>query len=310
MPSIEPKPFAYVSTAPEPPKRTSYVSHNTISQGSLTGRLWLELEATSDYLFVGSGSYDFIGNTVYYSFARSGGQITIQGTSIKGAVRSVLEAISNSCVSQYSRRDGELPRAHNSCDSIGKLCPACRIFGRTTGDGSYAGRVSFSDASPIQLNGPEIVKISELFRPQRPSSRRKFYQDKRASAISDKRPERNMRLLEALRRGSRLKLHADFHNLAPEELSLLLFSLGINQNYFIKVGGAKPRGFGSVIIRPLSIELHALPFGDSEHIEGANLEKYLNDIMGKRTLLHEALLRQYIEETMKNRGQTAPRGVY
>lgn len=311
MSSIEPKPFAYVGIAPEPPKRTRYVPHHTIAHGSLTGRLRLELEVTSDYLFVGSGSYDFVSNIVYYSFARSGGQITIQGTSIKGTVRSVLETISNSCVSQSRREEGEyVPQSHKGCDSIERLCPACSMFGRTARDGSYAGRVSFSDALPAQLNGPEIVKISELFSPRRFSSRRKFYQDKIASATPDKRPERNTRLIEALKRGSKLRLHVDFQNLAPEELSLLLYSLGVRQNYSIKIGGAKPRGFGSASFRPIVMELWMAPFGDFERMEGADLEKYLGDIMERRELVRENLLRQYVEETGKGRGQTAPRGVY
>ncbi|MFN3929342.1 MAG: RAMP superfamily CRISPR-associated protein, partial [Thermoflexus sp.] len=109
----------------------------------LSGRLELEIEVRSDYLYVGSGQIELFNNRgreqAYYAFARRDGQLIIPGTSIKGAVRSVVEAISNSCVKLITSRE-RLPPSHQPCDEDA-LCPACRLFGVT----GYRGRAHFAD---------------------------------------------------------------------------------------------------------------------------------------------------------------------
>jgi len=105
-PSFKPKPFAFVSLS-DPniikKSREKYVEHDQFKEE--TGRLGLQIMVVSEYLFIGSGLYDFKADKVYHSFYRCNNEFIIPGSSIRGAVRSVLEAISNSCVLNIEKRE-------------------------------------------------------------------------------------------------------------------------------------------------------------------------------------------------------------
>ena len=310
----EPKPFAYVDIPGEGPEKGEYIAHDKFYGGKLlTGKLELELEVISDYLFVGSGNYDLRekDKLVYYSFFRTNGDIVIPGTSIKGAVRSVLEAISNSCVSQRGRREEHFA-THKRCEfelEKGKtnLCPACKLFG-TTG---YAGRASFFDAHPEhpEKSDIEIVKIHELFPPRINKGKRKFYQNKKFNPVRNQRQERNYRFVEAVKKGSTFKSALSFQNIEKKELALLLYAMGIGQDYMIKIGGAKPRCFGTVRFIPTAIKLWADPLARVEEKSGKELGDFITDVLGHRDLIVDDLLRQFRDGISKP-NETCPMGVY
>jgi len=305
----EPKPFAYVDIPGEGPEKGEYIAHDKFyGEKHLTGKLELELEVISDYLFVGSGNYDLRekDKLVYYSFFRTNGDIVIPGTSIKGAVRSVLEAISNSCVSQTRRGEGHFV-THKRCEfglEKTNLCPACKLFG-TTG---YAGRASFFDAHP-EKSDIEIVKIHELFPPRINEGKRKFYQNKKFNPVRNKRQERNYRFVEAVKKGSKFKSALSFQNIEKRELALLLYAMGIGQDYMIKIGGAKPRCFGTVRFIPTAIKLWADPLAREEEKSDRELGDFISDVLGHRDLIIDDLLRQFREGISKP-SETCPMGVY
>lgn len=313
---VEPKPFAFVDIKGTPERR-EYVPHDKYRD--FTGKLELTIEVISDYLFVGSGNYDFRerDKLVYYSFFRTNGGIAIPGTSIKGAVRSVAEAISNSCVSQLAGRkrtgknrykqDERLPpyidkkHSHKPCDDINNLCPVCRLFG-TTG---YGGRVSFLDASLAAKPDIEIIKIGELFGPtnvtpeRNAPPKRKFYQNKKFNPV---KPESNYRFVEAVRKGSKFLTTVGFQNVTEAELSLLLHAMGIGQAYRIKIGGAKPRCFGTVSFiagnfKGLSADLLSFE------------EKSVSEVMMNEDLIKTELLEQFIKEISKEE-EFCPKEMY
>lgn len=305
---VEPKPFTYIHLSPKV-DRTGYISHEKISD--LIGKIELQMEVVSDYLFVGSGGYDFreSDKLVYYTFFRSNGNITIPGTSIKGAVRSVAEAVSNSCVSQTGKRERP-PDTHGKCEfnleeNRTNLCPSCKIFG-TTG---YSGRVNFSDA-PTGKKELEIVKIGELFPPRITQQKRKFYQNKQFNPVGNLKLKPNYRFVEAMKNGSVFKTSLNFQNLKEEELSLLLYSMGINQDYRIKIGGAKPRCFGTVKLQPVEIKLlnkNAI-LTPEEMFERKNAD-WIEKIMRSDGLLNPPLFNKFKEE-MKLRTETCPKVNY
>jgi len=305
----EPKPFAYVDIPGEGPEKGEYIAHDKFyGEKHLTGKLELELEVISDYLFVGSGNYDLRekDKLVYYSFFRTNGDIVIPGTSIKGAVRSVLEAISNSCVSQTRRGEGHFV-THKRCEfglEKTNLCPACKLFG-TTG---YAGRASFFDAHP-EKSDIEIVKIHELFPPRINEGKRKFYQNKKFNPVRNKRQEKNYRFVEAVKKGSKFKSALSFQNIEKRELALLLYAMGIGQDYMIKIGGAKPRCFGTVRFIPTAIKLWADPLARVEEKSDRELGDFISDVLGHRDLIIDDLLRQFREGISKP-SETCPMGVY
>ena len=256
-PNAEPKPFVLVPIPSQAPDCRRIVTHERFS--GLTGRLELTFKVVSEYLFVGSGAYEFDPNArgdrpdVWYTFYRRDEQICVPGTSIKGAIRAIVEAISNSCVSQKHRRERISSRHHEPCrfqNANSSLCPACRLFG-TTG---YRGRVHFSDFLPTGEVRTEIVKIGELWEPRRydPMSRR-FYERKSFRPVGDFRPQPGFRFVEAVRREAQFRGALIFENLTGAELGLLFHALGwavegkgLKPAFAPKIGGAKPRCFGSV----------------------------------------------------------------
>ncbi len=244
----EPKPFFWISPKGEP-RRDFPPGHDRFTGDS--GRLDLRLQVVSDYLYVGGGQFELktIGGReqAYYAFARRDGQLVIPGSSLKGAVRSVLEAISNSCVSQRHRSE-RVRSTHAVCNSDGPVCAACRLFGTTR----CRGRIHFSDAVPVgQVNG-EVIKIAELWPPQNTRGR-KFYRSGRMRRL-DLTPAKNHRFIEAVPKDSRFAVSLYFENVRPAEMGLVLRSMGLDlgaggrvvQAFPIKVGGAKPRCLGAV----------------------------------------------------------------
>src|SRR5690606_28139462 len=65
----------------------------------------------------------------------------LPGSSFKGVVRAVAEAISPSCVPVAEQRVRGLLGKHDRCKDVHSLCPACRLFGSIR----YAGHVSIGD---------------------------------------------------------------------------------------------------------------------------------------------------------------------
>lgn len=310
---IEPKPFAYVDILKEKPAKQRYMGHETFKENLLTAQMTFVIKVLSEYLFVGSGLYDYKGNTVYYAHFRTNGEIAIPGTGIKGSVRSIVEAISNSCVLHIARNEKRVrPSTHKPCEfkedkteNLG-LCPACRIFG-TTG---YSGRVRFSDGKTIKLIGPEIVKIGELFAPTNVEKKRKFYQNKKFLPIGDSKPEKNTRFVEAIKKDSTFAVNLSFDNLSKSELSLLLHAMGIGQEFLIKVGGAKPRCFGSVKFMPQKMKVSNNIYDDFDEKGGKTLESYLQEILSNKQLIKENLLDQFVQATMESSDEPCPRRLY
>jgi len=249
----------------------------------------LEIEVLSDYLYVGSGNFDLFPlqrqDHARYTIARRNGELVIPGTGIKGAVRSVVEAISNSCVRLSARRERG-PGSHRPCSDPSRLCPACRLFG-TTG---YRGRAHFSDAVPVGDVETTTIKIADLW-PPRVTRERKFYQTK-AFQPQDMRPQKNYRFLEVVPKGAHFKTTLFFENATTAEMGVLVRALGLALHpekegsvvyaFPIKIGGAKPRCLGSVRFHPKRIQVLSvtsenlfrslLTGGDSQGIKTQLLE--------------------------------------
>lgn len=265
-PNADPKPFVLVPIPLEAPVREHVAMHEKFR--GLTGRLELTFTVVSEYIYVGSGVYEFDPNhgnccpDVWHTFCRRNGQICIPGSSVKGAIRAIVEAISNSCVSQRHRRENVRSSYHQPCrfrSQKDPLCPACRLFG-TTG---YRGRVYFTDFLPRGEIKPVIVKIGELWNPKRfDQNLRRFYTNKIFQPIANIAPQSNFRFVEAIKKESKFQGVLIFENVNEAELGLLLHALGwciesekVNIAFAPKLGGAKPRCFGSVVFRPVKLYL-------------------------------------------------------
>jgi len=323
----EPKPFFWITLRGKPrPQALPLVFHDR-SQG-WTGRMELEIEVLSDYLYAGSGEFDlFLLNgeeRVRYAFTRHNGQLIIPGTGIKGAVRSIVEAISNSCVLQHTWRE-RLLGSHRACERVkrgrerqARLCPACRLFG-TTG---YRGRVHFADATPVGEVQTATIKIADLWPPRRYKGR-KFYQTK-AFQRQDMRPQKNYRFLEVIPQGTCFRTTMFFENVETAEMGLVMRALGlafgqeapdkIVYAFPVKLGGAKPRCLGSVRFHPKAIKIisssgenpfKALLAGG----ESLSIRQTLAEWLSDRTLLDEDAWKDFREKAKPQEGK-CPKEVY
>jgi CRISPR/Cas system CSM-associated protein Csm3 (group 7 of RAMP superfamily) len=202
------------------------VSHNRYK--GYSGILEFTIETKSP-VHIGTGNVEIDANEIYWKFSKVKNIPVIPGSSLKGTVRSTLEALSPSCVG-------------GRCKSEEKHCPACRIFGTT----DYQSRVLFEDAL-LQGNIPqfrEIISIEDRWSPRVPHpGYRKFYTYSSSIKGGNER-------IESIKKGAKFISSLRFFNLEDWELGLLLLSLGLSSNYGfrLKIGGGKGKGLGSIKI--------------------------------------------------------------
>jgi hypothetical protein len=243
---LAPKPYEFVPIL-EVLKRTRPAGHDRYQAGLVSGHLAGYLEVLSP-LHVGDGQLRLTNISkmpLVRSHTRSGGKPIIPATTLKGVVRSVVEAISRSCVRVTGMRRYELPSGAAECSDKEKLCPACRLFGAM----GYQGAVRFSDA--VLQGGFElgIAHMPALYAPRSRTDRyrqgekaagRKFYQHGRT--ITD-----GTTSVEVCPEHAKLAFRLDFDNLSRAEVGLLLTGLGQGQQppLAFKFGGGKPACYGS-----------------------------------------------------------------
>jgi CRISPR/Cas system CSM-associated protein Csm3 (group 7 of RAMP superfamily) len=243
-----PSPFGYVPLADGPIERRHpgfRLGHDRFGPDLLLG--WLEGDFVAlSPVHVGTGGIE---RTVHVQsalaaetpllvpVARAGGVPVLPGATLKGALRSVVEAIAATCVSVRGRNT-IVPIPQQACRRRDELCLGCRLFGAE----GYQGRLRCGDA---RLAGGDTVLVrAPSLHPLRPNAGRmapgrKFYHHGR--------PTPGALPLEACPEGARFRWRLDFANLLPAELGLLLVALGQGDPpLWLKLGGFKPACLGSV----------------------------------------------------------------
>jgi CRISPR/Cas system CSM-associated protein Csm3 (group 7 of RAMP superfamily) len=256
------KPYDFVPFPKERPDRKKGAGQDKLDARLLSGTLELTLRTLTP-VHVGSGYSDFIkaGDQEYLAALQASKPVReadavrrrylIPGSSIKGAVRSLVEAITRSCIRiTQGRHRPYIPQGYGGCMSVNDLCIACRLFGAQ----DYQGHVSFEDAvapkgSLVLLGTPLLWTPARGGRglPPRYLERdrakgRKFYRHARPPSGVDPRA--------CIKSGAELPLRIHFLNLSEAELGILLTALGLHPDhpFPIKLGGGKPVGLGSVQI--------------------------------------------------------------
>ena len=240
-----PKPFAYIPLPNRLNDRKSPTGHDRYHRNCLSGRIQGTIEALSP-IHIGSGVID-IGRDVELikTAVRTSENIVIPGSSLKGAIRSVIEAISESCVNKVSYQVRRaVPRLFFECRQKNRLCVACRMFGAM----GFQGNIAIQDAPQIEGEiGTEFVP--ELYAPGRYQRRmqdipgRKFYMH--GEVASGETP------VEACKKGSKFRFVIQVDNLKKSEWGLLFTALGHHPDhpFKLKIGGAKPVCFGSIDVQ-------------------------------------------------------------
>jgi hypothetical protein len=321
------KPYDFVPFPKERPDRQKGAGQDKLDARLLSGTLELTLRTLTP-VHVGLGYSDFVtaGNQEYLAALQASKPVReadavrrrylIPGSSIKGAVRSIVEAITRSCIRiTQGRHRPYIPQGYGGCMSVDDLCIACRLFGAQ----DYQGHVSFEDAvapkgSLVLLGTPLLWTPARGGRglPPRYLERdrakgRKFYRHARPPTGADPRA--------CIKSGAELPLRIHFLNLSEAELGVLLTALGQHPDHRfpIKLGGGKPVGLGSVQIILNRVTLlqgvDALKatgrLGQSQTLVGDALDKFTTrcaqaadklidgDALGKlKTILGEAGLRE------------------
>ena len=246
-----PKPFAFMPL-PNRVNRQRPTGHDLYNAECITGQIQGTIEALSP-IHIGSGIID-LGQDVELikTAVRTSENVVIPGSSLKGAIRSVVEAISESCVCKVSGQIRRaVPRDFAECRQKERLCVACRMFGAM----GFQGNIAIQDAP--QTDGEIVTKrVPELYAPRyqrgmRHIPGRKFYMH--GQVASGETP------VEACEVGSKFRFVVQIDNLRQAEWGLLFTALGHHPNhpFKIKIGGAKPVCFGSIDFQLERIQVEA-----------------------------------------------------
>jgi hypothetical protein len=185
-----------------------------------------------------------------------GRQPTFPGTSLKGMIRAVFEALTDSCMvlfaETYGRYTYPAPKYKNqTCNSTNGLCPACATFGTIQGnDLLLQGKVRFSDAIGTDTSirqGEWNLKILSSPKPEkspafyakdgstgnRPRGR-KFYFHHNPEKVNINNYDylaqkghtlQNVKINQLLPEDVQLTATLDFTSLTEDQLAFLLFAV-------------------------------------------------------------------------------------
>lgn len=265
-PELPPKPYEFVSFPQEKPNLQRPVGHHKYLSDRLHGTLYLTLKVQTS-LHVSTGisvmGSDIGNNRIPLIKTMVQGvdqKLSIQGSSLKGCIRSVYEAITNSTLGVITNKKEYKEKYHSerlpSTQTRNELCPASRVFGASGNNWGWQGLLDFNDAKCENI-GFTTGFMPALYRP-RPDERkayflrgkvagRKFYYH--TIRAIDKGQNSGIPVQQAGREYT-FKTQLNYKNLLPEELGTLLIIFGQDPKYPIalKVGGGKPIGMGTMTV--------------------------------------------------------------
>ncbi|WP_353930219.1 RAMP superfamily CRISPR-associated protein [Okeanomitos corallinicola TIOX110] len=253
------KPYQFVSFPQERPNLKNPVGHDKFDKNLLHGILFLTLKVkTSLHISTGVTSLgsDIAARVPLIKTMVQGidKHLLIQGSSLKGCIRSVYEAITNSTLAVVtSRYRDKIPNERLPCKNKQELCPASQVFGAL----NWQGLIEFNDAKCENI-GFNTGFMPSLYRPRpEPGS---AYFNTRGKVAGRKFYYHTIRAIEkGENQGTPVQQAAkeytfttqlQFKNLKPEELGTLFIILGQDANYPIalKIGGGKPIGMGTMTV--------------------------------------------------------------
>ncbi|WP_414529744.1 RAMP superfamily CRISPR-associated protein [Nodularia chucula] len=257
---LPPKPYQLVSFPKERPNLQRPVGHHKYLSDRLHGTLYLSLTVqtslhVSTGLVVMGSDIDSKVSLIKTMVQGVDQKLSIQGSSLKGCIRSVYEAITNSTLAVVTKKykdNNKIPQERLPCNNKENLCPASRVFGAL----NWQGLLDFNDANCASV-GFSTGFMPSLYRPRPDENQayfirgkvagRKFYYN--TNKAIDKGENSGIAVQQAGREYTFItQLH--FKNLLSEELGTLLIALGQDPKYPIalKVGGGKPIGMGTMTV--------------------------------------------------------------
>jgi len=296
-PAVARKPYELIPFPTQRPTLERPAGHAKFHADKLHGTLFLTLTVqtavhiSTGHLALGS-DVGVKGIPVLKTMTTTpNGRLKIQGSSLKGAIRAMYEAITNSTLavmmSQYRNR---IPPERHPCRKKEQLCPASRVFGAL----NWQGLVEFRDAIATGT-GSGVGSLPPLYRP-RPDQCKAYFKKENGKVIGRKFYYTHKKALQGSSRGTPtqqamqntvFKTQIHFKNLTPAELGTLLTVLGQDPNHpmLLKVGGGKPVGLGSLqvtldkIERPGNLKDRYSRYDppEADTLEGGRLQAFVQE---------------------------------
>ncbi len=263
-------PYAFVRFGKPGPKEEA-IKHERFTGHS--GCISCRLTARTHLFIPKTQSVSKVSHTKLQLMRGPGRVPLLPGSSLKGVVRSVAEAISGSCLVLPQPRGGKveyrgrpsvsyrIPKRFEHCRDADHLCPACRLFGSLSGGKAFLGKVALSDALAVGDTETEWITIEALMEPkprhkawyEDPDQRgvmrgRKFYYHRPAGPRLTAKKDKYNKTVEAVKPDAVFEFSVEYTNLTDDELALLVFALVLEPEMCHKVGMGKPVGLGSAKI--------------------------------------------------------------
>lgn len=213
---------------------------------------YLDIEiVTVDPLFIGSGMFQMEKDDIYAETMHENGRLIIPGSSLKGAVRQICRAVSESCIpdaivpNNYKLRCfPPNPVKHQEQRS----CIVCDMFGMM----SAASKVRFTDLS-AEHDKTVVMHVPQQFAPDKSKENYKWEDGthigyKFYKTHCDPRSAAKGIAIKAVAKGTSFFGRVYFRDLHEKELELLLFALAQSRIFDLKLGGYKADGLGTVKI--------------------------------------------------------------
>ncbi|MTJ07810.1 RAMP superfamily CRISPR-associated protein [Anabaena sp. UHCC 0204] len=328
--SENPKPYDFVSFPREKPNLQRPFGHHKYDQNRLHGTIHLTLKVQTS-LHISTGAVVLgsdIGSKISLLKTMIQGvdaKLSIQGSSLKGCIRSVYEAITNSTLGAVTSKYKEkIPAERLPCKNKEKLCPASQVFGAL----DWQGLLDFNDANCERI-GFSTGFMPSLYAP-RPNcdayyqrgklAGRKFYYN--MSKAIEKGQKDGISVQQAGKEYT-FKTQITFKNLLPEELGTLLIVLGQDKQYPIalKVGGGKPIGMGTMTVnvdkinQPQNLKQRYSSYQVSENddLTGDKLQQFIQkqiQAAHSTNLIQEDQLKELAAILRYPNDRPAPTGMY
>lgn len=201
-------------------------------------------------IHISSGNYSIDeAKNIFKSFVRINDEIVIPGTSLKGVIRSIAEAVSYSCYTAVKEiNEQKLP--NKTYHDKGKNCITCDMFGSM----GYRSKVQFSDCYPV--NGTVQTQILGLPASYKPHPNTQQYFDKEGKYKGRKFykhgilgiQQKGNILYEYVLENAKFQGEIRFKGLTEEQVQLLCFSMGLSGDIQPKIGFGKGYFYGSISI--------------------------------------------------------------
>jgi len=330
----EPKPYELITFPKERPPKNPPAGHHQYLGDRLHGTLFLTLKVqttlhvSTGVVVMGSdiGSRVPLIKTMVQNIDQ---KLSIQGSSLKGCIRSAYEAITNSTLAVItSRYKDKIPQERLPCKNKQELCPASQVFGAL----DWQGLIEFSDAK-CENTGFATGFMPSLYRP-RPDQRRAYF-DARGNVAGrkfyyhtiqaiDKGQNQGITVQQAAKEYT-FKTQIQFKNLTAAELGTLLIVLGQDPKYPIalKVGGGKPIGMGTMTVEVTAARVlqnkgdlrdrySSYNPPESDSMTGTKLQQFMQkNIQAAHSSLVQATQLQQLAEVLKYpTDREPPTGMY